>query len=50
MSRQSLVKPRSFDVVIEYFYVATEFGLGWIFYVAIEYFHVAAEFGLDKRY
>ena len=50
LSRQSLVKASSFYVMIEYFCVATKFGLGWGFYVAIEYFHVATEFGLEKRY
>ena len=41
--RQSLVKAKSF-------YVATEFGLRWGFYVATEYFQVTAEFDLDMRY
>ena len=43
MSRQSVVKERSFYVATKYFCLATEFDLGWGFYVAIE-------FGLDRRY
>ena len=50
VSRQSLVKARTFYVVIEYFHIATKFGLERGFYVAIEYFHVATEFGLDRRF
>ena len=50
MSRQSLVKARSFYVATEYFCVVTKFGLRRGFYVATEHFHVATEFGLDGRY
>ena len=62
MSRQSLVKTKSFYVLTKYFYVATElakvkriyvaidFGLGWGFYVAIEYSYIETEFGLDRGF
>ena len=36
MSRQSLIKAKSFYVVTEYSCVATEFDLDWGFYVATE--------------
>ena len=36
MSQQILIKARSF-------YVATEFGLGWGFYVSTKYYYIAIE-------
>ena len=50
VSKQSLVKARSFYVATEYFYVVTKFGLGYGFYVATEYFCVVTEYGKGKEF
>ena len=43
MSRQSLIKARSFYVATESSCVVIEFGLGWGFHVTTEYYYVATE-------
>ena len=50
MSRQSLFKARSFYVMTQYFYVATEFGLGQGSYVVTKCFYATTEFGQDQDF
>ena len=46
MSRQSLVKTKSFYIATKYFYVVTELAKVKRIYVAIGYFCVVTAFGL----
>ena len=46
MSRQSLVKTKSFDVATKYFYLMIELAKVKIIYVSIKYFCVTTEFVL----
>ena len=50
MSRQSLIKTKSFYVVIKYFYVTTELTKVKRIYVATKCFYVMTEFGQDQEF
>ena len=49
-SQQSLIKARSFYVMIEYFCVATKFGLGQRFYVLTKCFYVSTKFSQGQEF
>ena len=48
--KTELAKVKRIYITTKYFCVATEFALGWGFYVVTEHSYVAIEFSLDRRF